>query len=212
MHGFRRWCLLVLMCLCLMAVPGGLWAQGKRQPPTPQELEASAKLVRDLYRKQYADSSPAGRLKLANELLKQARATNDDHAAKYTLFAEARELAVLGGGGGLSLAMEIIDATAAEYDIDAEAQKLQAYLAAAPRAGSDEADEIAAIGLRMLDSMIASENSSASKLVTSLQALIARARNDALRSRLKEAQKSLLEMERARLAIEKLKTSADDPD
>lgn len=211
--GSGRWRLgYALVSVMLWACSLSLQAQERQQPPRPQQLQSSTLLVRERYRSQYADSTPEGRRELASELLKQARLQKEDAAARYALLSEARELAVHGGGSGLTLALVIIDATAAEYVVDPDALKLQAFLTAALQVEPGDADQVATVGLHLMEQMIASDHSSLTTLVGTLQPIVSQAKSETLRARFKAAQNAVAELERGQVSLKRLKTNADDPE
>ncbi len=70
---------------------------GKRPIPPADALKAAEKLVRDLFKEDFAKRDAASRLALAAKLLQQADENKTDAAAEYVCLHEARDAAVIGG-------------------------------------------------------------------------------------------------------------------
>jgi WD40 repeat protein len=95
-----------------------------RQPvPSPAEQSDAEKLVRDLYKADYARRRPADQQMLATKLLAEGRATRDNPAGRFVLYREARDLAALAGDA--TLTCEAIDALASDFAYDALAAKAE---------------------------------------------------------------------------------------
>src|SRR5579864_8722575 len=106
MHG-------LLMFLAILFVP----LQGDRLPvPDPAQLKEKERVIRDLFKADYAKRTAPDRLALARILQKQGTDTKDDPAAQYVLFREAKDLAVLAGDA--AAAQESIDLLAATFQVD----------------------------------------------------------------------------------------------
>lgn len=102
--------------------------------PDAAEREAALKVVKDLYKADYARVRTSDRLALAAKLWKQAKETRDDVTARFVLLREARDLGAR-YGDTLS-ALKLTDELADEYDTDALADKLQVLETAARPSGS----------------------------------------------------------------------------
>jgi hypothetical protein len=78
--------------------------------PVPDEaaLAAADKLVKEVFKADYAKKRPAEQVEFARKLLKSADETADEPAARFVMYRDARELAAR--AGEVSLAMEAIDA------------------------------------------------------------------------------------------------------
>lgn len=68
-------------------------ADEKVKLPTAEERDKANKLIRDLFKAEYAKTTAAARSELASKLYQQGLETKDDPAAIYELFREAAELA-----------------------------------------------------------------------------------------------------------------------
>jgi serine/threonine protein kinase len=89
--------------------------------PEAAELKDAEKVVREVYKADYAKKSPADQQLLAQKLLDQGRGTTDDSRARYVLLREARDIAVT--VGDLDLALTAIDELARSYELDIVALK-----------------------------------------------------------------------------------------
>src|SRR5262249_54226729 len=76
---------------------------GKRKVPGADQLKAAEKLVKDLFKSDYAKTDAEGRAALIVKLLAQADENKADAAAEYTLLREARDAAILAGDAGRSM-------------------------------------------------------------------------------------------------------------
>ncbi len=103
---------------------------GDNPAPIPDAAAqaASLKLVRDLFKADYASAKLApAKLKLSRKLLEQGIETRDNPAARYVLFIEARDLAV--DAGDARAALGVVDEIATRYlavgALDLKAQALE---------------------------------------------------------------------------------------
>src|SRR5208283_4533076 len=70
-----------------------------KKQPVPEEAKQAEneKLIKSIYREDYAKLKPADRVALADKLVQKAKDTVDDMPARYSLLKEASTLAILGG-------------------------------------------------------------------------------------------------------------------
>jgi len=104
-------------------------------PDASQQKEAE-KLVRDLFKEQYAKKAPADRRILAKSLLQQAVQTPEDTTALWVLYREAQDAAVQACDVGLIVS--VIDLAARRFDIDPLSMKSSALSAAGKAAKAVE--------------------------------------------------------------------------
>lgn len=97
----RTACLIVAVLVCSNAVG---WAQDRIPAPTAAAADEAEKLIRMLFKDDFAKTTPKARVALAAKLFKQAEETTDDPAAQFVLWREAAEFAALGGDVDLALA------------------------------------------------------------------------------------------------------------
>jgi len=84
--------------------------------PPAAALKESEKLLKDLFKEQYAKKSSADRQALARALLAQAAKTTGDPASSYVLYREAIDAAVQGGDP--VVALFAVDEQARFFDVD----------------------------------------------------------------------------------------------
>ena len=89
----------------------------KRAPvPAADKLKETEKLLKDLYKDQYAKKAPADRVTLARTLLDQARRTSDDPTARWIFYQEAQQLAAQ--NGDVATAFAAAEESSRVFDID----------------------------------------------------------------------------------------------
>lgn len=183
--------------------------------PDASKLKDSEKIIRDLYKEQYAKKAAADRKALARLLLDQALKTPDDPVAAWVLYREAQDQAVQGFDP--RLAIESIDASAKVFDLDplpAKAAALAA-LAKTPRNPEDSATLAAEYFALMDDQVAADQFDAADKAaVAALQA--ARRTNDAATiaratTRAREIAESKTRFAALKGVLQTLATKPDDP-
>jgi WD40 repeat protein len=151
-HVMRRWsivlgCLAISLLVMDVVAAGDEKADRKPVPSVAAQAEAE-KLVREVYKSDFARHRAADQLALASKLIAEARDTKDNSAGRFVLYREARDLAVQAGDP--VLACTAVDALAAEYIYDLMPAKLDvmqrlAKAAAAPAANRDLADLAASL-------------------------------------------------------------------
>ncbi len=72
--------------------------------PDDAKLAAAEKLLKELFKDEYARTKPADKQALATRLLDKAKATKDDPAARFVMLREARDLAAAAGDAQQALA------------------------------------------------------------------------------------------------------------
>ncbi len=96
--------------------------QDRAPEPSAEVQKDTLKLVRDLFKEDYAKKTPADQRALSRKLLAKGVETADDPAARYVLLREARDLAA--ATGDVDTAVLSVDETARHYSIDGAALKL----------------------------------------------------------------------------------------
>ncbi|HLY09598.1 MAG TPA: protein kinase [Planctomycetota bacterium] len=84
--------------------------------PEVAALKEAEKAVRDVYKADYAKKASADQQALAEKLLAQGRATNEDPRAQFVLFREAREVSLQ--AGDLDTMLAAIDELGRHFEID----------------------------------------------------------------------------------------------
>ena len=78
-----------LVGICLVSLLAAQPADTRAPIPQKAETAAAEKLVRDIFKADFAKTKPADRTALAEKLLEQAEGSKDDMAARYVLISEA---------------------------------------------------------------------------------------------------------------------------
>src|SRR6185503_16161726 len=124
--------------------------------PDAAKQKEVQKLIKDLFKDQYAKKAPADRKLLARALLDQAGKASDDRAAQWVLYQEAVDAALQ--GGDLKTAFEAIDGATRFFDVDATPLKQAAVTTAGKTATTPEEFATLAAALdRMVDEWVAAD-------------------------------------------------------
>lgn len=122
--------------------------------PEGSAVEEADKLIKDIYKADYAKRKPADKLEFAGKLLKSAQETKDA-AARFVMLREARDLAA--AGGDVILATEAVEVLAENFVIKLPEQKLAA-LEAANKARVAAPRVVAEAALETLDDAIRADD------------------------------------------------------
>jgi hypothetical protein len=209
-------CIAGLMVMMAGGSAGGAAATapaGRLAAPSAAAQLQAQKLIRDLFKREYAKHTAADRASLAQTLLAQAAATNDDVAARYELFVESSELAALAGDG--ETAVRAITGLAGLYEVNGIALKTHALLAAEGAATADNAGKVAEAALRTAEEAAAADDFAAVGQLASLaEAAANKTKRVALvatvQPRVADLRALGQEYERAKRALELLKSSPED--
>lgn len=130
----------------------------KTEPPAPvpdgSSIEKAEKLVKEVYKADYAKKKSAEQLEFARKLLKAAEETKDG-AAKFVLLREAREMAAR--YGDVYLAFDVVAATTQSFAIKSTELKF-ATLEAAEKAKIAPSRSVAEAALDAVDEAILSDD------------------------------------------------------
>jgi hypothetical protein len=96
----------------------------KVAPPAAADETTAAKEVRDVYGEEYAKAKDAdSKAKFASRLLQEARATQDNSAARYVMMKVSRDISAQ--SGDLETALRTSDEIAEIYQVDAVKMKME---------------------------------------------------------------------------------------
>lgn len=130
----------LVIILCVLSAPAASpihVCQDEKLPlPNAESLKEAEKLVRDVFKDDYAKKAPADRRALAQKLLKQAAESRDDATARYVLLREAQDLA--SQAGDLETAVQAIDELSRTYAVSGPDLKQGALSAIEKSARSPE--------------------------------------------------------------------------
>src|SRR5438876_7307597 len=111
--------------------------QDKKLPvPDASAQKQAEKLIRDIFKDDYAKKGLAERTALARKMLDQAIETKDDPTSRYVLLREARDLA--GQSAELDLAFKAVDQIAADFEGEVVSMKVAVVSSAAKAAKTPE--------------------------------------------------------------------------
>jgi hypothetical protein len=142
----------VLLALLLPAFPQD------PLPPEPPAAEQKEKLkvVRDLFKTDYAKKAPADQQALARELLKRGTETRDDAVAAFVMLKEAREIAA--ATGDVETALKAADAVAAAFAVPRPALKLAALAKAAALRDPEVQRAVGRAALALVDEAVQADD------------------------------------------------------
>jgi hypothetical protein len=121
----------IIGCLVTLGLMMAALSGQEKKGPTPHELpdaQAQAKAektIKEVFKAEYAKKKAVDQIDLAQKLLAQGKETNDDPAAKFVLFREARDLA--SRAGDVDLAMHAVDQLVRHYRVRPLDMKIAAF-------------------------------------------------------------------------------------
>jgi hypothetical protein len=208
----------VCLIMAVMVSPGALCSAAANPPapiPPAPARAAAEKAVREVFAGDLAKRGAVGRAEAAKKLLAEAGKESSDAAARYVLLDDARELAI--EAGDAALAWRAIDALAAGYEVDRSALRSEALgvLLKSANLSAPSAGVAAGYAMEGVDAFCdANDYASALKAMAQAEGFAARSRDGGLqassRARAAEVRGVAGQYERAREAIEKLKSDPAD--
>jgi hypothetical protein len=167
---FRTTALFATGCLLAAGVAG---ADDRVPVPPPEAVEQASKLVRMLFKNEFARTTPKARVALAEKLFKQAEETPDDPAARLVLLRDAADLAA--AGGDVDLALRASDALRARFSGLKPEQTEGLIRALIPRAATAEAGAVLTDhAMKLVDEAVASDDLDAAERLVKQADLAAR--------------------------------------
>jgi choice-of-anchor C domain-containing protein len=189
--------------------------KGKKAPaPDAAAQEQAAKLVKELFEKEYAKKEPADMLALSADLFKEGEKTRDNPGVRFVLFRESANLAAR--AGDLDAAFRALGILADEFDVDGVTLRVAALTRAAAVTKTAEAQQVLGeTGLDLIDDAIAVENFEAGlEALKAAETAAGKAKSEALAERVKERGNELREIvkeyEGVKTARAKLKDAPND--
>ena len=190
----------------------------KREPVPEKELLTKAEqVIKEVFKERFMSRVPQEQAALAQELFKSGSETKDA-PSRYVMLREARDLAAGRLVCDLKLALDIVDAMDKSFEIEAVEEKFAVVKAVTPNLRLPNASQILSHVCLQLSSeaMEADKYDTAKQLVAMASAHATRSKNfqlvTQLKSRPKEIDQLKREYEKVIPALDKLKTSPDDPD
>jgi hypothetical protein len=189
-----------------------LAAQAKPAPPDAAAQKAAEKLIRDVFKSEFAKRTPADRAALAKKLLAQSAESDADPASRFVLLREARDLAR--EGADWETAQRAIDETDAAFQVDALPMKAALYTAMGAAAKKPEEWTVLARKQLELADQAADQPELASKALAEAGALAKKAKDMALAAKadakIKEAAERRGALAKVAKAAETLGRAPDD--
>lgn len=181
--------------------------------PSKPDQEKARKLVRDLFKNDYAKKTPAEMKALSAKLWAQAHETKDDATSRFILFQEARDLAVR--GNDLPAALKVVEDMTALFDLDESSEKIAVLDLAAGLSTSANGKVVAEAAQAVYEESLAQEDFvNAGKALKAAQVAADKLTFPTLARTIAEQEKELAavraEAERARAALAALQKSPDD--
>jgi len=201
----------------------GVWAalllvaavQDVEKTPLPSDADQAQalKLIKDVFKAEFAKSSPADKRLLSRKMLEQSRETKDDPTTKYVLLREGRELA--NQAGDLPLAIEAIEEMAKVFAVDAGPLRLGALTAATRTARTPEdCQAIVQAAFKTSEGAIAKDDyDTADKVLATASQMARKAQDAALASRAGVKAKEAVDLRSKFAAVKKAReTLAANPE
>lgn len=188
------------------AAPGDAPVPAKVVPPDAAARAKLLKQVKQIYQNEYNQKTIAGRKALAGQLITEADKIKSNLDARFVLLQEAQWMAVSAGDvAGCRKAIEGIDHS---FTLDTTPMVVDAL---ARLTGADD-NAVAAWAVEMIQQHLSQEDyAGARKILHQAAARILRSSDPAVREALKSSENLLAEFDRARAAIDKLKSDPADP-
>lgn len=142
--------------LCLMPLPARADTPDRIPVPTTQAAQEAEKLVKDVYKDEYAKRGPEERKALAARLLEDGRNNKADPASQYVLLREARDAAAQ--VGDVEVALDAITEMGKVFVIDVPEAKLATLNTIRGSARGEAQAAAAEATLALLDEASAADN------------------------------------------------------
>jgi len=164
----------MLRCGVLLASLLLVPTQDKKLPvPEPAAQRESEKLIREIFKEEYAKKAPADRSALAKKLLQQGLDTTDNPVAAYILLREASDVSALSGDP--AVAFQAITELARRYQV-APLEMKAAALATAGKSMKliDEFAELAKTYLSLVEEALAVDDFDAAERAAAAGSVVAK--------------------------------------
>ncbi|HEV3027770.1 MAG TPA: hypothetical protein VG457_09370, partial [Planctomycetota bacterium] len=186
----------------------------KLPPPDPADQKTAEKLVREIFKDEYAKKASADRVALAKKLIDQAIQTKDDPVTVFVLLRESRDVAAQ--IPDVALTFRAIDEMAGRFNVDIGGMKLGVLTSAVKAAKTPEEFGLLARSYEKVaeDAGAAEDYDVAVKALEQASSLAKKGKDIALTARIDLKSKRMAEVrekgERARKARETLIEKPDD--
>jgi hypothetical protein len=206
-----------LLAAALFLVSARSWPQEDQRLAVPDAAaqKDAEKVVRDVFKDDYARKAAPDRVALAKKLLEQGLQTREDPASKYVLLRDAQDLA--SQGGNIETALQAIAELSKQFRVDSASLRSQALTTAGQVAKNpDEFKALALASLKLAgDAVSAEDYDGAGRILGAGAAFGKKAKDIALVSRIdartKEASELKARLDTVKRAKESLAVKPDDP-
>ena len=141
--------------------------------PEAEAQKEAEKMIRDLFKDEYAKRAPADRRSLAAKLLKQAPQSTDSPAAHFVLLREARDIA--SQAGDLTTAWQAVDGMSQRFAVEPLPMKLASLSALAEAVKtSEDAKTLAVSALELTDLAVTADDYATAEKSTALAVTLSR--------------------------------------
>ncbi len=205
---------IVLLAMAAFASRDAMGADARAAEPTAAAQQEAEKLVKDIYKDEYAKKSPEDRKALGVKLLEQGRSSQKDPVSEYVLYREARDVA--SSAGDIETAMAAITEMGKNFNVDAVDMRLKLLTGMRSALKGPEATQQAAdAAMTLVDEAMAAESfENATKAADLAASLATMAKNLPLAGRAQlrrgEIKANADASMEARLAAEQLKKNPKD--
>jgi WD40 repeat protein len=185
---------------------------GKTRVPSEVEQGIAEKVIRGLFKDEYAKHDAAALRALAAKLFQKGLETEDDRCVRFVLFREARDLAAR--GGDQAAALKAVDQLVSEYAVGALSMKvgvMQALARAADGAAANEALAESALDISR-DAAAEDDYDAALQMLEVAEPAVRKAKSGALASRAQAWRKRVEALQKGYADLQKdLDTLSRDP-
>lgn len=201
---------MITLCWVLLSVGQ---EPARRPVPDAAAQKEAEKLIREVFKDDFAKKAPADKVALATKLIEQGAGSTED-AAKFVLLREARDLAA--GAGDPTVAFQALDALTKAFQVDAI--KLRSSTLTAVAANAKTPEEISGLArsyLKVADDAVSAEDfDEALKAVDLAAAQAKRSKDVGLASKAAARKKEMFELRDRSRSVQKardtLEKSPDD--
>ena len=184
--------------------------------PDPDAQAKAIRVIRDVFKAEYSDTSPDARRAFAANLLKRAQETTADPVSRFVLLREACDVAA--SAGDCKTAFEAVDEMGSTYNVPSAKMKLgAAQTSARVAANPDSSKRIAAAAMRLVGEACEAEDYGIALAAADVaESMATRAKDPAfiltVRARNQEVHQAQSQQRRARTASQLLREKPDDAD
>jgi hypothetical protein len=199
--------------LALLVLAASPQEQEKSPPPSSAEQSEAEKMIKDIFKDDYAKRGQPERQALARQLLSQALQSKDEPKIQFVLFREAKDLATQAGDA--ATALSAVDELSQRFAVDAAALKTSVLAGVGKAAKTpEEIRPLVLASLRLVDSaLLADEYESAEKTLASAAGLLKKIQDVPLNGKVLAKSREIAELKAKFAKIKKAReTLAANPD